>query len=175
MDRWQWRPALISLLIVTVLTLLCGLPGDLSFILIPLTGLISAIVLIVIVIVSVTFAVKKRPRHAASLLLAVIAPIVLWTPINWAADCIHLGLTVGFGMGQLGHSPNPNGSGYQTYDWSVGLAGGANTFLIHDPSDEITKPSPQTKVTTNSENGLEEECSGKVKHLLAHYYVCTFY
>jgi hypothetical protein len=60
------------------------------------------------------------------------------------------------------------------FDWSVGLAGGPNTFLIHDVTDEIALPLGQHKYPVETERGFGEDCAGKVQHLLGHYYVCTF-
>jgi hypothetical protein len=102
-----------------------------------------------------------------------IMPVLLWSPINWVADCVHLGLTVGFGAGQIGSSSKPDGRGFAAYDWSVGLAGGPSTFLIHDETGQIALPIAQHVQPSIPENGLEEECAGKVRHLLGHYYVCT--
>ena len=79
---------------------------------------------------------------------------------------------VGFGAGQLGSSSRPTDDSFVVYDWSVGLAG-ANTFLIHDVSDEIALPMAQHTHSPNSENGWGEECAGKVRRLINHYYVCN--
>jgi hypothetical protein len=84
-----------------------------------------------------------------------------------------LGLTAGFGIGQLGTTPRVKDDSFVVYDWSVGFAGGPNIFLIHDVSDEIALPMAQHKQPPNSENGFGEECAGKVERLVGHYYVCT--
>ena len=173
MDRWIFWPALVSLGIVFTLTLVCGLPGLVSFVMIPISLLGYLITSIVLLTAAVFFAAEKRPRRAASLLLVLIMPVLLWSPINWVADCVHLGLTVGFGAGQLGSSSKPDGRSFAVYDWSVGLAGGPNTFLIHDETDQIGLPMAQHTDPSNSENGWGEGCAGKVRHLLGHYYVCT--
>lgn len=140
---------------------------------IPLSFLAYAVASVVILVIFVISVTKKRPRSALSYLLMLVAPALLWSPINWVADCIHLGLTAGFGTGQLGRSSIPIGSDFAVYDWSVGLAG-ANTFLIHDVTDEIALPLAQHTHPLSSENGFGEECAGKVRHLLSHYYVCDF-
>lgn len=173
-DRWLPWLALVSTAIVAILTLLCRLPGLVSFLIIPLSlvGYLAAPP--ALVAASVWFAANKLPRKAASALIALATPILLWVPINWAADCVHLGLTAGFGAGQIGAMSKPDGSKFAAYDWSTGLAGGPNTFLIHDDSDEIALPLARHKHPAASENGFGEDCAGKVKHLLAHYYVCTF-
>jgi hypothetical protein len=174
MDRWIFWPALASVSIVFTLTLVCGLPGPVSFLMIPISLLGYGITSIVLLTKVGIFAAKRRPRRAASLLLVLIMPVLLWSPIHWVADCVHLGLTVGFGTGQLGSSSKPDGRGFAAYDWSVGLAGGPNTFLIHDETGQIALPIAQHVQPSIPENGFEEECAGKVRHLLGHYYVCTF-
>ncbi len=117
--------------------------------------------------------IKKRPRRGASLFFILIFSLLLWRPLNWADDVAHLVLTVTFGVGQLGSSSMSNDDSFVDYDWSVGLAG-ANTFLIHDVTDEIVLPAAQHTRPPGSEDGLEEECAGKVQRLIHHYYVCNF-
>jgi hypothetical protein len=174
MDRWVFWPTFTSLGIVFVLTLVCGLPGLVSFFMIPISLLGYTVASVVLLIATGIFAAKRRPRRAASLLLVLIMPLLLWSPINWVADCVHLGLTVGFGAGQLGSSSKPDGRDFQVFDWSVGLAGGPNTFLIRDKTDQIALPIAQHTQPSTSENGFGEVCAGKVRHLLGHYYVCTY-
>jgi hypothetical protein len=172
-DGLSFKPAIMSLTMVTVLTILCQLPGSVSFVLIPLSVLGYGVAAIVILALAVYCVIRKRPRRGASILLILILPVFMWRPINWGADCVHLGLTAGFGVGQLGNSPRSNDDSFVVYDWSVGLAGGPNTFLIHDVSDEIALPMAQHTQPSSSENGFGEECAGKVRRLIDHYYVCT--
>jgi hypothetical protein len=174
MDRWIFWPAFASLGIVSILTLVCKLPGPVSFLMIPISLLGYAITSIVLLTAAGIYAAKKRPRRAASFLLVLITPVFLWSPINWVDDCVHLGLTVGFGVGQLGSSSKPDGKGFAAYDWSVGFAGGPNTYLIHDETGQIALPMAQRAQPSIPQNGFGEECAGKVRHLLDHYYVCTF-
>lgn len=114
------------------------------------------------------------PRKAVALLLAALLSIVLWKPICWAADGVHIVLTTQLGFGQLGSPPTPNDDSFAAYDWSVGLAGGPNTFLLRDPTDEIALPLTKHKYPVASENGFGEPCAGRVDHLFGHYYRCTF-
>lgn len=107
------------------------------------------------------------------MLLVTVLPALLWLPINRSAEFVHLGLTAGFGVGQLGVPSKPNDSDFAVYDWSVGFAG-TNTFLIHDVTDEIALPKAQHKQPAASENGFGEECAGNARRLVSHYYVCTF-
>lgn len=139
----------------------------------PLSMLGCAIASIVILSIALISVVRKRPRRATSVFLALMLPILLWWPINRAAEYIHLGITVGLGAGQLGAPSKSDGSGFEAYDWSVGFAG-ANTFLIHDVTDEIALPMVQHKHPSISENGFGEMCAARVSHLLGHYYVCNF-
>jgi hypothetical protein len=156
--------------IVFTLTLVCGLPGLVSFVMIPVSLLGYMVAGLVLLIAAGIFFAKRRTRQAASLLLGLIMPALLWTPINWAADCAHLGLTVGLGINRLVPSTGDN---FEVSDWSVGLAGGPNTFLIHDKTDRIAIPLTQT-IWSSKEVGLREDCAGKVRHLVGHYYVCNF-
>jgi hypothetical protein len=123
---------------------------------------------------AIVFAVKGRPRRAVSALLAIVIPALLWIPTVWTIDYAHLALTTGFGVGQIGSSTKSDRGQFSIHDWSVGFAGGPNTFLIHDPTDEISLPLSQHKQPIASEMGFGEDCAGKVRHLLGHYYVCTF-
>jgi hypothetical protein len=103
-----------------------------------------------------------------------LLPVLLWRPLNWAADVVHLGLTAGFGAGQLGASSRSSDGSFVAYDWSVGLAGGPNTFLIHDVTEEIALPLAQHTHPPSSEVGFGEGCAGRVHRLIRHYYVCSF-
>ena len=116
---------------------------------------------------------KRRPRRGASVFLILVLPALLWRPTIFAANLVHLGLTAGLGIGQLGTTPRVKDNSFVVYDWSVGFAGGPNIFLIHDVSDGIALPMAQHKQPQSSENGFGEECAGKVERLAGHYYVCT--
>lgn len=172
-DRWSFKPALVSLATVAVLALLCQLPGTVSFLLIPLTLLGFAVTSFTILIVAGYCLAKRRPRRGASVFFILLLPALLWRPTIFAANLAHLGLTAGFGIGQLGTTPRVKDDSFVVYDWSVGFAGGPNIFLIHDVSDEIALPTAQRKQPQSSENGFGEECAGKVERLVGHYYVCT--
>jgi hypothetical protein len=173
-DRWIFWPTFASLGVVLILTLVCGLPGLWNLLTITILMLGCAVAGIVLLIVIGVLVAMSHLRRAASVFLVLIGPVLLWSPINWVAECVHLGLTVGFGAGQLGSSSKPDGKDFEVFDWSVGLAGGPNTFLIHDKSDQIALPMNQHTQPPESENGFGEDCAGKVSHLLGHYYVCTF-
>jgi hypothetical protein len=154
--------------------LVADLPGTIGFVV--RLGTVFALPCAAMVALgfAIVFAAKRHPRRAVSALLAIMIPVLLWTPMVWTIDYAHLALTAGFGAGQIGRSGNSNRGLFTTHDWSVGFAGGPNTFLIHDPTDEISLPPSQHKQPIASEMGFGEDCAGKVRHLLGHYYVCTF-
>ena len=170
-DRWSFKPALAALIIVTAVEFVCQLPGSVSFVLITVSLLVYAIALIAVLATSAYRFVKRRPRGAVSVLLMLLLPVLLWRPLNWAGDMAHLGLTAWFGLGQLGSSSKPKDDDFAVYDWSVGLAG-ANTFLIHDVTDEIALPMARHTHPASAEFGWGEDCAGKVRRLMSHYYVC---
>jgi hypothetical protein len=173
-DRWSLRLGLVSLAAIAVVELICKLPGLVSFVMIPLSLLGYMVGLIVILATTVYLVLKRRPRRGASVFLIFLLPALLWWPINWADDLVHLGLTVGFGIGQDGVVSTTNSRDFKAYDWSVGLAGGPSTILIHDVTDDIALPISQHTHPPSDEGGFAEECAGKVRHLAGHYYVCTF-
>ena len=171
-DRWLLWPAATALAAVTVLTFLCGLPGIISFILTPL-AVLGFLVVAATLIVSVCVLVARRClRKAASVALALFLPILFRAPIIWAALCLHLGLMIEYGVGQLGHVPVADGQQFAVYDWSTGFAGSPGTFVIHDVTDEIALPLAQHTRPATVENGWGEECAARVRHLLGHYYLC---
>ncbi len=170
-DRASLKPAFMALMVVAVLGLVCRLPGSVSFLLIPLTMLGYGIAAAVILAIALYCGIKKRPRRAASVLFVLLLPVLLWRPLSWADDVTHLALTLHFGVGQLGSSSKSGDDRFAVYDWSVGLAG-ANTFLIHDVTDKIALPLAQ-HTRPSSEKGVGEECAGKVRRLVKHYYVCN--
>lgn len=154
--------------------LLCGLPGLLSFILIPVTVLGGPLLIAALLIWAVSLSVRQRWRRAASAFVAAVLPILLLQPISWTADFVHLGLTVGLGIGQLNDTYTQDDSRFQAHDWSVGLAGSPSTFLLYDETDEITWPLARRRGHIVPEESLEKECAARVRHLVGHYYVRTF-
>lgn len=153
--------------------LVCELPGSVSFVLIPVSLLSYVVASLVVLGMAVYSFIKERPRSGTSVLLMLLLPVLLWWPINWAADVVHIELTTRFGVGQFGAPSKSSDGRFEVYDWSVGLAG-ANRFLIHDVTDEITLPVVQHTHPLSSENGFGEECAGKVQRLIGHYYICSF-
>lgn len=173
-DRWFLWPPVAVVAGAFGLALLSGWPGTVSFFLIPLMALSWPIAVVALAMAAGLLFVRGRPRKTACLLAAALLAIVLWKPICWTADCVHAALTTQFGLGQLGSPSAPEDNSFAAYDWSVGLAGGSNTFLLRDPTDEIALPLAKHKHPVASENGFGEQCAGRVSHLFGHYYRCTF-
>jgi hypothetical protein len=181
-DQWHLWPTVILLAAWSLSIFFGGLPGSLSFILIPVSTLafmVSAAALLVFVCVFVS---QRRLRIAASMALALLAPLLLSGPISWTADCLHMILTVKFGIGILNKSgalidtisipPTPE-KPFQSFDWSVGLAGGTNTFLIFDKTDKMALPRSQYRPPSTGDDGFGDVCAGRSRHLVGHYYVCN--
>ena len=92
--------------------------------------------------IALVVAARRRPRTAVSILVAVLLPVLLWKPITWTADYVHLALTVWAGAGQLGETSRPHGSPFAIYDWSVGFAGGqTNSSSTMRPMRSLFRPS----------------------------------
>ncbi len=109
-----------------------------------------------------------RPASAA---LALVAPILFCVPITLATEYLHLGLMITFGVGQLGSVPIADDQHFAVYDWSTGLVGGPDTFVIHAPTDKIARPLARNRAAAPW--GFGAECAGRSRHLLGHYYLCV--
>lgn len=173
-DRWTLWPAIGCTVALWLWILVAQMPGGFGFVVGLATILAVPAAAIVVLCFAVVLSAKRRPLRAGSALLAIVVPALLWVPMIWTSDYVHLALTAGFGAGQIGRPAKSDRGQFTTYDWSIGFAGGPNTFLIHDPTDEIALPLNQHKQPIASEMGFGEDCAGKVRHLMGHYYVCTF-
>jgi hypothetical protein len=155
---WRWWPLASTIGAWFLFAFLDGVPGSLAL---------------------------RRLRGATSFALALVMPFIFKAPINWAADCLHLVLTVKFGFGVLSPQgakgnalidfipiPAINNESFSAFDWSVGVAGGINTFLIRDLTGEVTLPIIQHKHPNFDTTGIDEQCSGKSDHIFGHYYIC---
>ena len=168
MDKWLWRPVAMTLPLLAVLKLLMQLPGDLNLLIVPLSLLAVAAMLGFALWETVAGAVRARWRRAASYLAAFGLMLALWSPMDWIDDRVHLWLTVTFGVGQIG--PTSQADGVRVHDWSTGLAGGPNTFLIEDPRDRVAGPPlPQSA----GDESVAKACTGKVTRVGTHLYICT--
>ncbi len=168
MDKWLWRPVAITLPMLALLKLLMQLPGGLNIVIIPGSLLVFAVAFGYLLWSAVTRAVHARWRRSLSFLAALVLAIGLWSPIDRIDDRVHLWLTVTFGIGQIG--PTQGANGVRVHDWSTGLAGGPNTFLIEDPSDRVAGPPlPQSA----GDETVAAACTGKVERVGTHLYICT--
>ncbi len=174
-DRWSFKPVFMCLGGVTVVTTLCHLPGWISLLLIPLSLVGYFLFAITALAIGCYRFVRRKPRYGASALLVLLLPLALWRSIDWTADLIHLGLTSGFGICQLGAPTQSEDGRLTVYDWSVGLVTNPGTFLIRNATDEIASGRSGNKLQPNSKvEFFQQECAGNVEHLLGHYYVCSF-
>lgn len=155
------------------MALISGLPGPVNLIVISASMLALLLGAAALIVLAAVFAAKSCPRKVLSVLLALVTPVVLWRPIGWTADCIHLGLTIGLGLGQIGVYSSSSDGAVSAYDWSVGLAG-TGRFLIHDPSGQIARPADSQDHVAATASDFAEECAGSAKPLIAHYFVCSF-
>lgn len=106
--------------------------------------------------------------------VAAVLPVLLLQPISWATDILHLGLTVGLGIGELNDTLPQVDSRFQAHDWSVGYVGSPSTFLLYDVTDGIALPLARRRGHIVPEESVEKLCAGRVRHLFGHYYVCSF-
>lgn len=166
-------PGALAVLVATCAVLACKIPSPINLLLMFSTTAGCLLACISLLALAVFLAFAKTPRRSASVLAAIVLPVLLWQPIIWAADYVHLGLTVGLGIGQMGQIESSNAKTFKAYDWSIGFAG-SNTFLIWDGTDEIAQQAQLHHHPLSDEQGLGEDCAGKSEHLIGHYYVCSF-
>jgi hypothetical protein len=161
------------LAVVATALLVCEIPGFLSLLIFPLS-LVGFAITAVLLLAFCAFSIKKRrPRKAASYLLALALPVLLWRPLIWATECVHLGLTLWLGLGELSATKTSDGK-FADYDWSVGLVTNPDTFLIYDATDEVALPMAQHKILARSKSQFVKLCARNARHLIGHYYICSF-
>lgn len=93
-----------------VLAFLDGVPGLLSFILIPISLMSLLLTAAISIVVMCVLVARRRLRKATSLALALLLPFMFSTPINRAADCLHLALMLKFGFGVLNREQARSGA-----------------------------------------------------------------
>lgn len=164
-DHFTFWPSCAVLVATFCALLLCSLPGLFSVLLILVVVLCGPAILAALCVVALNSYLRRGWRMAASILFAAALPIVLWRPIGWAADCVHLGLTVGAGIGVLNTPFISEDGKFGAYDWSVGLATNPSTFLIYDATDRIAAHGAIPRGDLN--------CLAKPRRLIGHYYVCS--
>jgi hypothetical protein len=114
---------------------------------------------------------QRQHRSALSACLAIAAPALLLFPMALAAPYVHLGLTLTFGLGYLGLAPK-EGQPVGIYDWTTGMVGGPNTFLIHDTTGAVAAPEAKGDHSAWRNTDFLKVCAGRSRHLIGHYYVC---
>ena len=168
----MWWPSACTVVMVVLFILIGEMPGSLSIFL-PALAIVSCPAVALLLIGSALVLGWRRQRcRAVSMLLALAIPAALLRPITMVQPYVHLGLTLGFDIGYLGAAPSKEGSA-TIYDWSAGLAGGPNTFLIYDRTDMITRPLPKDDAPVGNAMNLLMACAGRTQHLIGHYHVCV--
>ncbi len=169
-DRWVWwlTPATVAL--VALFVFVGELPGRLNGLLLLLAFVVLPLAALLLIGLACVLAWLRYWRRAASLLLAVAAPAFLVVPMAILAPYVHLGLMLAFDIGYLGPAPL-QGQPVTVYDWSTGMVGGPNTFLIHDRTDAIALPLAKSGPAWR-DSDLLRTCAGRVQHLIGHYYIC---
>ncbi len=171
-DRWIWWPTASTSAMVAVFVFVGCMPGPLN---VPVTLLsIVACPVAVLLLAGWAFALfwRRRPRGGFSAFLAVVVPAFLVVPMALIQAYVHLGLTVAFGIGYLGGAPQ-KGQPVGIYDWSTGVVGGPNTFLIHDTTDAVAVAAVKGGHSGWRNTDFLRECAGRSRHLIGHYYVCV--
>jgi hypothetical protein len=172
-DRWLPWAAPASTFVLALTGLACFIPGPANLLFMLASFLAIPLSAIILCIFTTLYAAKKLPKKSASIALALIAPALLFHQIVWIDEIIHLGLSAGLGVGQIGRPSQTTDGQYTIYDWSVGLAGGGATFLIYDRKDKLINFRKHNRANTSFDE-LETECAGNMAHIIAHYYSCSF-
>ena len=152
--------------------LACGWPGPLNLLVSVLAVIACAVVALLLIAAACVLAWQRRPRKAAAAVLALAVPVLMVAPLALMGPYVHLWLTVTFGIGYIGPAPSA-GQPVAIYDWSTGMVGGPNSFLIHDPTDAMARPQSKNAPPEWRNNDFLRECSGKSQRLIGHYYICT--
>lgn len=166
-------PGALAVLVAACAGLACKIPSPINLLLMISTVAAGVVAGAGLLAFTIFLALAKTPRRAASILAAIVLPVLVWRPILWATDYVHLALTAGLGIGHRGQLQSPDPSRFEVYDWSTGFAG-SNTFLIRDAADEIALPAQLHRHPLSDEQGFGESCAGRSDHLMGHYYVCSF-
>ncbi len=166
MDHWAWWPTSCTVAMLAFFVFVGGLPGPLNLLMVLLALLACPAVALLLILVACVLAWQRRPRGAASALIAVAVPIVLLVPMALMEPYVHLALILTFGIGYIGPTPL-RGAPVAIQDWSTGMAGGPNTFLIHDTTDAIAESQ------AGRNDVFPDECAGRSQHMIEHNYVCV--
>lgn len=167
-DDWRWWPSAGMGILTAIFAYGHEMPGGLSFLLILLTILAGAVAAVALAGRACLAFWRRQPRCALSACVALLAPALLLFPLMLAAQYVHLAMTLGLGLGYVGPAPQ-RGAPVEIYDWSAGLAGGANSFLIHDTSDSLAASGVTGDAADWGNADLLKECAGRSQHLIGHY------
>jgi len=171
-DRWRLWPAACTVAILALFVVLDELPGPLNLLALLLTIVAGPAAALLLIGSACVLAWQRQLRRAVSALLALAAPVLLLIPMVLIAPYVHLALMLSLGIGTLGPRPS-EGRPLAVYDWTTGMVGGPNTFLIHDTTDTIALPLKKGAPPAWRDNDLFRECVSRVRHLIGHYYICT--
>ena len=175
-DRWAWRPTACTVAVAAFFVFVGALPGPLNLPLMLLAVATVPAATLLLVGSTCVFAWRGRPCLAGSTLSALVAPVLLLIPMVLAQPYVHLALMLAFGIGYIGPAPI-EGRPVAVYDWSTGMVGGPNTFLIRDATDAVASSQasggPSTWPRALETSDLLKDCAGRVEHLVQHYYVCS--
>ena len=171
-DKWIWWPTSSTVAMVALFVFIGGMPGPLNVPLFLLALVACPGVALLLIGWAFTLFWQRRPHEAISALLAVVVPVLLLVPMALIEPYVHLGLMLTFGIGYLGPTPL-EGQPVGIYDWSIGMVGGPNTFLIHDTTDAIASPETKGDLSAWRNTNFLRECADRSQHLIGHYYVCV--
>lgn len=173
-DRFYIWPSVATAVLVFLFVIIVQMSPSLGFMLVICWVLITPFAGVALVGFCILLAVRKRWKKSLS--FAAI-PVIAWAlhqPVLFCCDYVHLLLLEPVYQEAIAASGKPPGARFAAFDWSVGFAGGPNTFLIYDETDAISRPFNDQPGIATQEDGFGPDCAGKVRHLLAHYYVCDF-
>jgi hypothetical protein len=175
-DAWMWWPATCTVAAMALFVVLDELPGPLNPLLLVLTVVAFPVAALLLIGSASMLAWQRQHRRVASALMALAAPVLLLIPMVFIGPYVHLALMLTCGIGTLSPQTGPQlleGGRLAIYDWTTGMVGGPNTFLIHDATDTIALPLTKDAPAAWRDNDLFRECIGRVRHLIGHYYICT--
>jgi hypothetical protein len=170
MDKWAWWPTACTVVMLAFFVFVGNLPGPLNMLMFLLSLLACPAVALLLIVSACVLAWHRRPRGAASALIALTAPVILVSPMALLEPYVHLALMLTFGIGYIGPKP-PRGDAVAIYDWSTGMVGSPNTFLIHDTTDAIASPQALATSAAWRNKKFLPGCGYTAQHLTGHYYV----
>jgi len=153
--------------------LICQWAGELGFILTLAMIFLGPFAALAFAFIPLVCALRRRWWLAGSWLLGPAIVFALWRPMIASGDYAHLLIMLPFYNAKIAAAPIDHGRALMVDDWSIGLAGSPSTFLIYDDSDRIARPLRQQSPPLTHLGGFETDCSGHVRPLRLHYYLCN--